>query len=560
MTRIMRATALHVFLGLFGLVGLLSFAACGTGGSGTDPLAGSASVTLAMTDAPSDAFEAVTVTVTSATLIGESGSASIPFPDGAPITVNLLELDGINTILGTATVPEGTYAKIRLEVADASVTWADGTVQPVTLVANGHVDLHFRHPITLKDGESTVIQLDFSAEDSLKLTSTGDGKLILRPQIFVSTTPQLEDGETPHVDDLAGVIARIDDEHRTLLLDVRHLLRVVVVVTNETMIVSNEGPLTFDDLEVRMHVRVEGTLDERGRLVASIIHVDPERLVKRGLITKLDLDTKTFVLLHRDQRTTRVAFDDATRVYFLRQALTTADLTDGQIAYVGGKIDPTDSTETLQAKVIRIRPDRFAGIVTDASGCETGTLAVKIGPRHLLARLEAAGITLSPENTIVLEHEPGFPCSGITEGLQVRVFGRLIPHVPDTTDLNPVRFHVVRRGILPHRDLVGTVVEVAPNPAHPDYGIFVLNADPILFFDDPELTPVPASDLGPVSLRPDHERPGRVVVIVTPLTTFHDGLTFSRDLVGKRVKVLGVFVGVRPRVDLIATDVLLANP
>jgi hypothetical protein len=100
---------------------------------------------LAITDAPSDPLKAVTVTISSAALLGDSGSVDIPFPDGEPITVNLLDLDGINQVLAAASIPADDYFKLRLQVTEATVTFADDTTpQPVDLVANGKVDLNFR--------------------------------------------------------------------------------------------------------------------------------------------------------------------------------------------------------------------------------------------------------------------------------------------------------------------------------------------------------------------------------------------------------------------------------
>jgi hypothetical protein len=261
-------------------------------------------------------------------------------------------------------------------------------------------------------------------------------------------------------------------------------------------------------------------------------------------VTHLDAAAGTFVLLHRDRSTSTVAFGDATRVYFLRRALTTGDLADGQIVHVGGTIDPPDAP-TLHARVIRIRPDRFAGIITDATGCADGTLAVRIGPQRLLARLAAAGITLSPEHTIVVERSTELGCPVLTEGTLVRVWGRLIPHVPDSSDSNPVRFHAARMRLITPHHVTGIVVEVTPTPGHPNYGTFVVEAGGAqkIFSDADGL---------------DH--PGRMTVIVTPQTRFHDALQFTEDLVGQRVVVTGVYVGERPRVALVATHVLLPNP
>src|SRR3989338_10888728 len=165
------ARLVGVALGLFAL---FFIAACGGSGTGGGPAAGT--VTLAMTDAPSDELDALTVTIESATLIGEPGQVPIPLDD-APITLNLLDLDGINLILARASVPAGTYSKLRLQISHATVTWPGGLSEPVTesvtIVADGKVDLNFQGTIEITDGGATTIQLDFSAEDSLKLTETG---------------------------------------------------------------------------------------------------------------------------------------------------------------------------------------------------------------------------------------------------------------------------------------------------------------------------------------------------------------------------------------------------
>src|SRR3990172_2824087 len=150
----------RLLVAVLGLLALLGLSACGESGTG-GPAAGT--VTLAMTDAPSDELEALTVTIESATLIGEPGQVPIPLDD-APITLNLLDLDGINRILAAASVPAGTYSKLRLQISNATVTWPDETTEPVTIVANGKVDLNFQGTIKIADGGATTIQLDFSAQ------------------------------------------------------------------------------------------------------------------------------------------------------------------------------------------------------------------------------------------------------------------------------------------------------------------------------------------------------------------------------------------------------------
>lgn len=502
--------------GAVGLFTLLFVAACGSG-TGGGPAAGT--VTLAMTDAPSDALEALTVTIESATLIGDAGQAPIPLPDDAPITLNLLDLDGINQILATASVPAGTYSKLRLQISHATVTWPDETTEPVTIVANGKVDLNFQGVIEIAEGGATTIQLDFSAEDSLKLTETGDGKLILRPQIFVSTGLGADAPDSPPIDDVAGLIASVDADAHTFELRTFAGTRVTVVVTETTRIVSHDGEASFADLHADLRVHVEGTLDAGGRLVATLVHIVRERFAEYGLITQLNPTAGTFVLKHLAGPDTPVAYSTATRVFFLGHMLTTADLSNGQLVRVGGEVD---GAGVLQASVIRIRLDRFAGVVTDASACTSQTLTVRVGPQRLLARLALAGITL-PSDAIAVEAQHSLPCGLIHAGSVVRVWGRL---VPDPAEPGGVKFLAARVVVLPGQVFVGTVTQVTPDPANLSVGTFLLTI---------------GADAGALSNLNGFLVSGTIRVHVVETTLFESGLAFGPDLLDQRVGVLGRF-------------------
>jgi len=505
--------------GAIGLFTLLFVAACGSG-TGGGPAAGT--VTLAMTDAPSDELEALTVTIESATLIGDAGQAPIPLPDDAPITLNLLDLDGINQILATASVPAGTYSKLRLQIGDATVTWPGGLTEPVTIVANGKVDLNLQGTIEITDGGATTIQLDFSAEDSLKLTETGDGKLILRPQIFVTTGLAADHPDNPPIDDVAGTVGTVHEDDHTFDLWLRSGAHVTVAVTDATTIVSHDGEASFVDLHADLLVHVEGTIDAHGRLVATLVHIVRERFAEYGLITQLNPTAGTFVLKHLARPDTPVAYSTATRVFFLGHILTTADLSNGQLVRVGGEVD---GAGVLQASVIRIRLDRFAGVVTSITGCATdNTLAVKIGPQRLLARLALAGVTL-PNDTIMVQALHDLPCPVlIHEGSLVRVWGRLIP---DPANPGGVRFLAARVVVLPGPVFLGTVTQVTPDPANPSVGSFLLAVSP-------------AAEV--LSDAHGFFVSGVIRVHVTESTVFASGLSFPDALVGHRVGVLGRFV------------------
>jgi len=511
------ARLLGVVLGVLALAGL---SACSNSGTGNGPAAGT--VTLAMTDGPADELTALTVTIESATLLGDDGRASIPLPDGEPVTLNILDLDGINQILATASVPVGRYSKLRLEIRDASVTWPDETVEPVSIVANGKVDLNFQGDVEVIDGGSLTIQLDFSVENSLKLTETGNGRLILRPQIFVKTGLNPGDTDNPPLDDLRGVVAAVDADAQTFDLRTGAGSLVVVVVTDDTAIVSPQGEATFADLQPGLLVHVEGSLQADGRLVATVVHIVTDRYADVGIIANLDATAGTFDLVHVNRDPISVHYADTALVLFRGQTLTTADLANGQFVRVGGS---TDDTGILQTTVIRIRGDRFAGVVTGIAACETDdTLSVKIGPRRLLARLALAGVTL-PNDTITVEAQHDLPCPLlIHDGSLVRVWGRLAPNAAEP---GGVVFVAARVDVLPGHAVIGSVTAVEPDPSDPTVGSFVLR--------------VGATD-GLVSNALGILVEASIRVRVTADTQFSPGLEFGPTLVGQRVGVLGRFV------------------
>jgi hypothetical protein len=508
-----------LFGAVLGLLALVGLSAC-AGGSGDQPAAGT--VTLAMTDAPADELDALTVTIESATLIGSAGHVDVPLPDGNPITLNLLDLDGINQILTTASVPADQYSKLRLEIRDASVTWPDGTVEHVTIVANGKVDLNFQGTVEIVEGGSVTLQMDFSAEDSLKLTETGSGRLILRPQIFVIAGMDAADPDNPPVDDLRGVVESVDADARTFELRTLSGSHIVIVVTDDTVIVSHDDEATFEDIQPGLPVHVEGSLQADGTLVATVVHLAPGRFADFGVVANLDASAGTFDLVHADRDPIPVQYGDDTLVLFRGQTLATTDLANGQIVRVGGH---TDDAGALQAGVIRIRGDRFAGVVTGISECVTDdTLSVKIGPRRLLARLALAGVTL-PDDVITVEAQHDLPCPLlIREGSLVRVWGRL---APDATEPGGVKFVAARVVPLPGHVFVGNVTDLAPDPSDPTVGSFLLQVGA-----DGGLVSDPHGVLIEATIR----------VQVTADTEFSPGLAFGPELVGERVGVLGRFV------------------
>jgi hypothetical protein len=173
------------------ILALSTLVSCGGGGSASIGPSG-ATVGIALTDAPTSQYDEVLATITAIELIG-NGTA-VPIFSGSE-TVDLLKLGDYAELFTVAEdVPVGDYSKIRLRVAGLTLIDRDeagNIIESIDadLVANGKLDLNPRGPFTLVAGETLVISLDFDVAKSLKITTTGNGRVIVRPVIFVDILP-----------------------------------------------------------------------------------------------------------------------------------------------------------------------------------------------------------------------------------------------------------------------------------------------------------------------------------------------------------------------------------
>jgi len=165
---------------LLGLAVLLASLLVGCSSSATD--AGTARVYL--TDQPASPYRAVTVTTKRIDLVTEEGSVATVF--NGTQQVDLLTLDNVQTLLSTATVPEGTYCQIRLVLSttpgDNFVTLAsDSSTQNLLLSSQGRTGLKLVGQIVITADQTTNILLDFDASRSI--VEQGNGELRLKPVV-----------------------------------------------------------------------------------------------------------------------------------------------------------------------------------------------------------------------------------------------------------------------------------------------------------------------------------------------------------------------------------------
>lgn len=137
--------------------------------------AGSATLDLAITDAPIDRAAAVELRITGVHLVPASGEPE-QFDFDTPLTVEMLRLQGSNSepLLSGETVPAGEYTAIRLLIDaepatdDSLIEFLDGTIFSLALPESADGVAEHGERFTLEAGEKHAFTLDFDLRRSLR--------------------------------------------------------------------------------------------------------------------------------------------------------------------------------------------------------------------------------------------------------------------------------------------------------------------------------------------------------------------------------------------------------
>ena len=229
---------------------------------------GDATVVLLMHDAPVDDFKEIWLTVSSVTMIGEADSNNTEVLLSEGVRMDFLALDSISQVLATANVQSGSYSKIRLQVSDPEFVRDDDSVftEPdVKLVANGHVDLNPQGSITIDANSLQIISLDLDLDSSIQINQTGNGRYILRPQIFIDGDDEIDEGGDDKAEITIGnaTIVSIDVLTGVLVVSVPGSQDNLTIMTDSQTEIEGEDNLTLTlaQLTVGAQVKVKGELD-----------------------------------------------------------------------------------------------------------------------------------------------------------------------------------------------------------------------------------------------------------------------------------------------------------
>jgi hypothetical protein len=169
-------------------------ASCGGGGSTdtSNTAAGSGSVALLLTDAPSDDFDEINITVVKAELLSDNGKVTLFKGER---TFNLLDLTDVRIFAIREGIAAGTYNKIRLTLKDKGIELVnyngsnypkDYDIYYPKLPGNNKLDLNPHGSFNVVAGGTLAIQIDIDASKSIHIVKKGKkDEYNFRPVVFI---------------------------------------------------------------------------------------------------------------------------------------------------------------------------------------------------------------------------------------------------------------------------------------------------------------------------------------------------------------------------------------
>ncbi len=164
----------------------------------------------------------------------------ITIPITGPNPFDLLQLQGIDEILGTAGLEAGRYTQIRLEIEAVEVALDGGPLQAATVPSN---ELKFVRPFDIVEGETTDIELDFDAQKSVHIT--GSDKIMVKPVVKITITIKSSD----NVETVTGEVIATDTQTSTIsIIPEGETEPVDLTITPQTIIVLDGEEVELAEL------------------------------------------------------------------------------------------------------------------------------------------------------------------------------------------------------------------------------------------------------------------------------------------------------------------------
>jgi len=178
-------------------------------GAGTDQ-AQTGSVGLLVTDAPSDDFEAVNITIRRIELMRDGQASSLIF-EGLE-TFDLLALRDASELFSvTGEVPTGRYGKIRMILADRGIELVDrqGRREHPELPPGNRIDFDPSVSIDVSGNSMQIIEVDIDVDRSIHIDPSRGNVYRFRPVVHTQIVKNILHGKLAR---LRGTIVYVDEE------------------------------------------------------------------------------------------------------------------------------------------------------------------------------------------------------------------------------------------------------------------------------------------------------------------------------------------------------------
>ena len=163
---------------------------CGGGGlsSGTTSSSGTG-LQVSLIDAPGN-YEHVYVTVSSVSAVDGSGTETVL--NSQSQNIDLLTLQNVSKVIGSAGLPVGQYSQIRLTVSSASLVDNSGVTHTLVVPSGSQTGIKLVDNFTITANQTTAVTLDFNAAQSIVQAGNASSpqgiKYLLKPVIKVVAT------------------------------------------------------------------------------------------------------------------------------------------------------------------------------------------------------------------------------------------------------------------------------------------------------------------------------------------------------------------------------------
>ena len=381
--------------GVFLLASLLT--ACGGGGTpsgtGTNPNptpAAKTPVQVNMGDSPADWMLAFSMNITSMSLTGSNGSATVV---STSVPMEMMHLMGTMQPLAMVSAPQGSYTGASITIGSATVMYMDPTTKaPVQATIPGPMtaNVTFSSPITVG---STPMAMGFDLDLASSVTSGSGGTLTMNPVFHVSSGMQgsgtASDPTNGGIQQMMGSIASVSGS--SFSMTSMQAAQSFTFATNSST-VFNGVSMGMSSMSSGMLVIVDATMQPDGSMLATKVQsmMGSGGAMGGGVITALtgQPPTQLTLVMQNGAGTGMMASDFAAGITVDMNGSTTYQMDDDNMDMSGLPFTPVFDASHVYAGQ-SVMPISSGGMMSGSGGM--------MGGGSMAGTMTASGLELEPQ-------------------------------------------------------------------------------------------------------------------------------------------------------------------